>query len=307
MCPDGSVHGPRPRRLVKMSAELRARILVAAAGIPLAILLIHLGGWYLGALLMVAAAIGAHEFYALASARGARPVRWLGIPAASLLVLLATHDPAFAAWGDRGLALVLILVLMTACVAVFGRRIGEAPLLSAAATVLGVLYTGGTLAFAVLLRNLPEVMGTLPWHPWEGTLLVLLPLGVTWAGDTAAFFVGRSVGKTRLAPRVSPGKTVEGGVGGLAASVAAGVAAGFALDDFGTVPLSPLAGGLIGLFLGAAAQVGDLAESVLKREAGVKDSGAILPGHGGVLDRLDALFFTLPLAYGLLVLTRYLA
>ena len=290
-----------------MSAELRARILVAAAGIPLALLLIHLDGWYLGGLLIAAAAIGAHEFYSLASARAARPVRWLGIPAASLLVLLAVHDPVFAAWGGRGLALLLALVLLTACAAVFYRRIDEEPLLSASATVLGALYTGGTLSFAVLLRNLPEEMGTIPVHPWEGTLLVLLPLGVTWAGDTGAFFVGRSIGKTRLAPRVSPGKTVEGGVGGLVASTAVGVAAGFVLDGFGTVPVSPLVGGVIGLVLGAAGQLGDLAESLLKREAGVKDSGRLLPGHGGVLDRLDALFFTLPLAYGLLILTRHLS
>ena len=290
-----------------MSAELRARLLVAAVGIPLALLLIHLGGWYLGALLMVAAAVGTHEFYVVASARAARPVHWLGLPAAALLVVLAVHDPVFAAWGGRALALVMILVLLAACAVVFCRTIDEEPLLSASATVLGALYTGGTLSFAVLLRSLPETTGTIPVHPREGTLLVLLPLGITWAGDTAAFFVGRSIGKTRLAPRVSPGKTVEGGVGGLAASVAVGVAAGFVLDDFGTVPLSPLTGGLIGLVLGAAAQVGDLAESVLKREAGVKDSGAILPGHGGVLDRLDALFFTLPLAYGLLILTRHLS
>lgn len=290
-----------------MSAELRARILVAAVGIPVALVLIHLGGWYLGALLVVAAAIGTHEFYSVASAGAARPVYWLGVPAAALLVILAVHDPVFAAWGDRGLTLVMALVLLTACAVVFCRRIDEGPLLSASATVLGALYTGGTLSFAVLLRSLPETMGTIPVQRWEGTMLVLLPLAITWAGDTAAFFVGRSIGKTRLAPRVSPGKTVEGGVGGLAASLAVGVAAGFLLDGFGTVPLSPLSGGVIGLVLGAAAQVGDLAESVLKREAGVKDSGSILPGHGGVLDRLDALFFTLPLAYGLLILTRQLS
>jgi len=290
-----------------MSGELRARILVAAVGIPLALLLIHLGGWYLGALLIVAAVIGAHEFYAVASAGAARPVHWLGMPAAAILVVLAVHYPVFAVWGNRGLTLAMILVLLTAGAVVFCRRIDEKPLLSASATVLGALYTGGTLSFAVLLRSLPEAMGTIPVPAWEGTLLVLLPLGITWAGDTAAFFVGRSIGKTRLAPRVSPGKTVEGGVGGLAASVAVGVAAGFVLDDLGTVSLSPLTGGVIGLVLGAAAQVGDLAESVLKREAGVKDSGAILPGHGGVLDRLDALFFTLPLAYGLFILTRHLS
>ena len=289
-----------------MSAELRARILVAVAGIPVALLLVRLGGWYLGALIMVAAGIGAHEFHALAAARGARPVRWLGIPAASLLVALAVHDPSFPVWGSRGLVLVLTLLLLTACAVVFYRKIEEQPLLSASSTILGMLYTGGTLSFAVLLRNLPETMGTTPVDPWEGTVLVLLPLAITWAGDTAAFFVGRSIGKTRLAPRVSPGKTVEGGAGGLVASVAVGVAMGFLLDDFGTFRVSPFAGGLMGLVLGAAAQIGDLAESALKREAGVKDSGAILPGHGGVLDRLDALFFTFPLAYGLLILTRHL-
>ena len=290
-----------------MSGELRARVLVAAAGIPLAILLVHLGEWYLGGLLMVAAAIGAHEFHSLASAGDARPVRSLALAASPLLVLLAVGDPVFAAWSGRAMTLVVILLLLTAGTVVFSRRIEEKPLLSVSATLLGALYTGGTLSFAVLLRHLPETMGTVPAQRWEGTLLVLLPIAVTWAGDSAAFFVGRSIGKTRLAPRVSPGKTVEGGVGGLTASVAMGVVAGFVLDDYGTVPVTPLTGGVIGLVLGVAAQVGDLAESVLKREAGVKDSGAILPGHGGVLDRLDALFFTVPLAYGLLIVTRQLS
>ncbi len=289
-----------------MSAELRARVLVAAAGIPLATLLIHLGGWHLGALLAVAAALGAHELLALASAGGARPVRWLAVAASSLLVLLAAHEPVFAVWSGRAMTLVVVLLLATGCTVVFSRRIEEKPLLSMAATVLAPIYTGGTLAFAVLLRHAPEAMGTVPAQRWEGAALVLLPLAITWAGDSAAFFVGRSIGRTRLAPRVSPGKTVEGGVGGLVASVAAGAAAGFLLRGFGTFPMSPLAGGAIGLVLGAAAQAGDLVESVLKREAGVKDSGAILPGHGGALDRLDALFFTVPLAYGLLVLTRHL-
>lgn len=292
---------------MKVSAELRARILVASAAIPLAFLLIHLGGWYLGALLAVAAAIGAHEFYSLASAGNARPVGWLGIPASSLLVVLAVHDPVLSGWAGRGLALILVLTLLSACAVAFSRRIHQGPLLSASATVFGALYTGGTLSFAVLLRDLPEAAGTVAAGAWEGTFLVFFPLTVTWAGDTAAFFVGRSIGKRRLAPRVSPGKTVEGGVGGLVASVAAGVAAGFVLDDYANFPVSPLAGGVLGLVLGVAAQAGDLAESAIKREAGVKDSGAILPGHGGVLDRLDALYFTLPLAYGLLILYRHLS
>ena len=290
-----------------MSAELRARVLVAAGGIPLALLLIHLGGWYLAVLMASAAALAAREFFVLASARGGKPLGWLGIPAASVLVLLAAREPDFSVWGDRALALLLILCLLASCAMIFSRRTDEAPLLSVSAAVSGALYAGGTLSFAVLLRNLPGAKGAVAAHPWEGTLLVLLPLTVTWVGDTAAYFTGKKLGKRRLAPRVSPGKTVEGGVAGLIAAVAMGALMGVAMQDLPNFPVSPLAGGVIGLALGVAAQLGDLAESVLKREAGVKDSGTLLPGHGGVLDRLDALFFTLPLAYGIIILTRYLS
>ena len=281
--------------------------MVAAGGIPLGVFAAYRGGWFLGVLIALVAAFAAHEFYTLASAKAGRPLGWFGVPAAVLLVLFAAHEPSFSAWGDRALALLVILGLVTFAAVVFNRTIEEAPLLSASATVSGALYTGGTLSFVVLLRNLPETMGTVPPQPWEGALLMLFPLAVTWAGDSAAYFVGKRIGRTRLAPEVSPGKTVEGSVAGLVAAVVVGALAGFVLDDFGNFPLSPLAGGVIGLALGVAAQLGDLAESLLKREAGVKDSGSLLPGHGGTLDRFDALFFTMPIAYGLILLTRYLS
>jgi len=289
-----------------MSPELRARVLVATAGIPTSFLLIHLGGWYLAGLLALAAAFAANEFFVLGSAGSGRPVRWLGVPAASALVLLVALEPDFAVWSGRALALVLVLVLLAPCAVTFSDGIGRAPLLSVSATVSGAIYTGGTLSFAVLVRHLPEVRGAAPAHPWEGTLLVLLPLTVTWVGDTAAYFIGKRLGKRRLAPRVSPNKTVAGGVAGLIGAAATGVLMGVVLRDLPNFPVSPLAGGVVGLALGVAAQLGDLAESVLKREAGVKDSGTLLPGHGGALDRLDALFFTLPLGYGLILLARHL-
>ena len=289
-----------------ISAELRARLLVAVGGIPVALLAVYWGGWVLGGFMAVVAAIATHEFHQIASARGGHPVGWLGIPAAALLVLLAAYEPVFEVWGDRALAVLLILGLLTFTVTIFNRTIEEAPLLSAVATVSGTLYTGGTLSFAVLLRHLPETQGTVPSTELEGPLLVLLPLLVTWAGDSAAYFTGRKIGRTRLAPRVSPGKTVEGGIAGLVAATAMGTLAGFVLEDFSTFPVSPVAGGAIGLALGVAGQLGDLAESMFKREAGVKDSGTLLPGHGGALDRFDALFFTIPLAYGFILLTRYL-
>ena len=287
-----------------ISAELRSRLLVAAAGIPFVLFVVYRGGWWLAVVMAIVAALAAHEFYTLASAKAARPIGWLGVPAAALLVLLAGYEPLFSAWGDRALALLLVLALLTSVAAIFNRTIEEAPLHSVSATVSGALYTGGTLAFAVLLRELPEAGGTLPVQPLEGALLLLFPLVATWVGDSAAYFTGRKIGRTRMAPRVSPGKTVEGGAAGLAGAVLVGALAGFVLDDFGSFPLSPLAGGLIGCALGVAGQLGDLVESLLKREAGVKDSGSLLPGHGGALDRFDALFFTIPLAYGLILLTR---
>lgn len=252
------------------------------------------------------AAVAAHEFYSLASAKSGQPLGWFGIPAAAVLVLAAQHDLVFSEWGGLALALLMVLGLLTSAAVVFNRRIEDEPLLSASATVSGALYTGGTLSFAILLRNLPEARGTFPAEPWEGALLLIFPLWVTWAGDTAAYFAGRKLGRVRLAPRISPGKTVEGGIAGLAGAVAAGLVAGFVLDGYRNFPVTPLAGAAVGLLLGVAGQVGDLAISVLKREAGVKDSGALLRGHGGALDRFDGLFFTIPLAYALILVIQVL-
>lgn len=289
-----------------MSRELRSRLIVAAVGIPFGFLMAYQGGWLLAVVLAAVAALASHEFYTLASAKNAKPLGWFGIPTAALLVLMAAWEPTFPSWGDRALALLLVLGLLTSAAVIFNRKFQEGPLFSAAATVSGALYTGGTLAFAVFLRSLPETRGTVTPEPWEGALLMLFPLWVTWSGDSAAYFVGKRFGKRKLAPRVSPGKTVEGGMAGIAGSVVAGALAGLVLGTFPNFPVGPVAGGLIGIAVSVAGQLGDLAESVLKREAGVKDSGTLLPGHGGALDRFDALFFTIPLTYGLVLLTQVL-
>ncbi len=289
-----------------MSSELRTRILVAGALIPLGLLAIRIGGWPLAILLVAFAALAALEFYKLVADGTVRPFPWLGVAGSVLLVGIAAWEPSYPAWAAHAFMLLLLLGLTSFAAAIRDRTV-ERALLSAAVTVSGALYTGGTLAFGLFIRALPELQGTPPPRPAEGTLLVLLPLCVTWAGDTAAYFVGRRFGKRRLAPRISPGKTVEGAVAGLVASAATGFALGFALDQGPLYPVSPAAGAVMGLVLGVAGQLGDLAESRLKREAGVKDSGWILPGHGGVLDRFDGLFLTVPLAYGLIVVNSFLS
>ena len=132
---------------------------------------------------------------------------------------------------------------------------------------------------------------------------VLLPLVSVWVGDSAAFFAGHAWGRRKLFPEVSPGKTVAGGVAGLIGSTVAGaVVAVLTLSSLPGAGVSLSTGALVGAVIGVAAPLGDVAESVLKREAGVKDSGRILPGHGGLLDRIDSLLFAFPVAYGVLAL-----
>jgi phosphatidate cytidylyltransferase len=271
--------------------ELGRRVAVAAVGIPAVLAALWFGGWALGALIAVCAFIATTELYELAAAQGVRPFAMTGAAASGAIVLLAT---VFSTPGEAA-APVLAVLVAVALVALGGsvwlRWPGGEPLASVAITLLGPVYVGCTLAFAIFLRSLPAIG------------FVLLPLVAVWVGDSAAYFAGRAWGKTKLFPHASPGKTVVGGVAGLIGSAVAGtVVAALALERVPGVGVSAFAGTLIGAIIGVAAPIGDVAESVLKREAGVKDSGRILPGHGGMLDRVDSLLFAFPIAYGVLVL-----
>lgn len=283
------------------SSDLPRRLQVAAVGIPLGILLVYVGGWYLAGMIALLAALGTWELYRIARARGWRPFSWLGVPVAAALVLSAEWLEGPAAWALPAWILVLALTFGALAATVFLRGPGGDPLPAAAATVFGSVYVGGGFAFVVFLRNLPGVATEGP--SWPGAILIIFPLVVTWVGDTAAYFVGRAWGRRKLLPAVSPAKTVEGGVGGLLGAMGASLL--YAAFLFGPASASTLplaAAAVLGLLIGVLAQVGDLAESVLKREAGVKDSGGVLPGHGGVLDRFDAVLFTVPATYALLPL-----
>ena len=292
---------------VGVPGDLRSRLLVAGLGVPLFVGAAYAGGWWLAGLLACLAAWSAHEFCRLALGRsGAGPLKALGTAGAGSLVLLAGLDPGLAAWGGGALVVLVVVFLASALLAVLGWARGEPSLASASAPPTGALYAGGTLSFAVFLREMPDGWAGGAAEAWEGALLALFPLCVVWVGDAVAYAVGRKAGRRRLAPRTSPGKTVEGGAAGLAGSTGVGLLAGFLLDGFPNLPLSPLAGATGGLLLGIAGQLGDLAESSFKRGAGVKDSGSLLGGHGGALDRFDGVYFAMPLAYGLALLARRL-
>jgi phosphatidate cytidylyltransferase len=255
---------------------LAQRVLSAVVGIPVMVALVAWGPpWlYMVAVLLLVA--GAQlELYRMFGAAGIEADRGVGLALGALVVL------AFGA--DRPAVLPLALSLSVIVVLALGLRRdtrSERAWAGMTLTLLGVCYCAWLLGHAIWLRALPE-----------GGPLTLFGLAVTWSGETAAYFAGRRFGRRPLAPRLSPGKTVEGGVAQVIVSVVV------ALAGAPLVPLRPVEAGAIGLLLGVVGQVGDLSESFLKRSAGAKDAGDLIPGHGGLLDRLDSLLFNVPALY----------
>ena len=284
--------------------EVGRRVAVATVGIPLVLAALYAGGWWFGVVLAGVAMIATSELFGLAAARGVRPFGVAGMLASGAIVLLAAAEPTPVGAGAPILAVLVALVLITLTGSVWFRWPGNEPQAAVAVTLLGSVYVGCTLAFAVFLRNLPATLSPPSSSPsWPAMGFVLLPLVAVWVGDSAAFFAGRAWGQRKLFPVASPGKTVVGGVAGLIGATAAGaLVAAFTLSRLSGGSGSVLTGALIGAVIGVAAPLGDVAESVLKREAGVKDSGRLLPGHGGFLDRIDSLLFAFPVAYGMLAL-----
>jgi phosphatidate cytidylyltransferase len=284
-------------------SDLPTRLAVAALGIPAGFWLVWKGGWVLAAMLTFLAVVGAREVLGFARARGIEPFAWIALPSAALLVLAAPLGGwSMAGWTGPALALVGGTGLAALAAAVFLRGPEREPLAAAAVTLLAPVYVAVPLACGWFLRHHPDAA----WDTsaWAGTGFLLLTMIATWLGDSTAYFGGRAMGRRKLLPSVSPAKTVEGALWGLVGAVVGAVAVTTWLFPAlgGSEALTPLAAAALGLLIGMTAQVGDLAESVLKREAGVKDSGRIFPGHGGILDRFDAVLFTLPLTWLLLPL-----
>jgi phosphatidate cytidylyltransferase len=274
------------------ASETLTRFAVAAVGVPVAVAAVYAGGWVLGVFLALLAGLGAWELFRMAGEKGIDPLAPLGAAAAAGLVLVATAS-AGAPWsGDAQWLLVVGLTLAAVTIAIWRRGVEGNPLLAVALTVFGAVYTGGLLGYGILLRHMEGVQ-----DPWHGTALVFAPVLLTWASDTFAYFTGRAMGKRKLIPRVSPGKTVEGATGALVGTVVVAALYSIVLRQWDTYQIGIGAAVVFGLLVSVVAQVGDLAESLIKRDTGVKDSGTLFPGHGGVLDRVDSLLFTLPLAY----------
>jgi len=250
------------------------RIITALIGIPLVLGVAWLGGPYLLAFLAFLSLLMGREMEAMWDRLGITPspeiTRWGG-----LLFLVATYF-------DKGSGVLAFLVLYAlARETLRGRR----PLRHGGAALLTVLYTGGLLWWIYAL------------HAGMGRNAVFTLLLIVWSTDTAAYFLGTGWGKTPLCPSISPKKTREGALAGLAAGTVAGSLGGVHL-----LSLGPGAAVVGAAAVSLAAQTGDLVESAIKREAEMKDSGNLLPGHGGLLDRFDSLLFAAPVAYHFLSL-----
>lgn len=304
--------------------NLAIRVLVAAVGIPSILLVTLAGGFYFYGFILAIALLGMREFFALARAKGSQPQSAAGMVLGGLVVTLFLYFKLRAlivgAFLERGvhvpfpsmaqglLILLLLFVPLILTVELFRNKPGA--LVNVAVTLFGATYLGLFLGSLVGLRELyiPEDFPVYEYFPSQGTAVptdiaatldrwggytVIALFVAIWTCDSAAYFAGRAFGRHKLFERVSPNKTWEGAIAGFIFAIGT-----FLLAREVVLPYLSLSGAIVcGAIVGVFGQIGDLAESLLKRDAGVKDSSSLIPGHGGVLDRFDSLLFVSPLVF----------
>lgn len=301
--------------------NLGARVAVAAVGIPLILLASWWGGIVFLLFVMAASLIALWEFYRLAGAKDIKPQKTLGLLAGCAIVLSFYHTglrnffsetlspsiPFPSQW--QLLFIVVVLAAGTMCLVEMFRNAGS-PLGNLGVSLLGIVYVSLFFGTLVGIRELfqplhfpmvtyfpdatslddPVTVGVI--DGWGGYTVITL-FACIWICDTVAYFVGLGMGKHKLIERVSPRKTWEGAIAGFLAAVATALAAKCLIVEYLTIGQSLIIGAIVGIF----GQWGDLVESLFKRDASVKDSSSLIPGHGGVFDRFDSLIFVSPLVY----------
>ncbi|MGM3305936.1 phosphatidate cytidylyltransferase [Anabaena sp. WFMT] len=280
-----------------------SRIISGIVAIALALTATLLGGWYFTVAIAIVVFLGQQEYFNLVRARGIAPAAKTTILVSQILLAICTLDSSLAD------AVMPIAGTLICFYLLFQPQL--ATIADISASIMGLFYVGYLPSYWVRLRNLDSLsISNLPFggywpSNWNDVLtqgnLTALPQGLTftiltflciWAADIGAYVIGKFFGKTRLSD-ISPKKTVEGAVFGITGSVIVALAGAYFLD----LPHYLITGSALGLLIGIASLLGDLTESMLKRDAGVKDSGQLIPGHGGILDRTDSYIFTAPLVY----------
>jgi phosphatidate cytidylyltransferase len=274
-----------------------SRIFSGIIAIALALALTLVGGWYFTLAFGVIIYLGQLEYFQLVRAKGIVPAAKTTLVVSQALLVLSTMAPnlADAVFPVAGTFICFYLLFQPKF----------ATIADISASIMGLFYGGYLPSYWVRLRSLGTAEhSNLPlWGYWpdtwsdlqalpQGLVVTLLAFGCIWAADIGAYTFGKFFGRTRLSD-ISPKKTVEGAVFGVFGSIAVAMAGSWWLDWAGW----PLTGFALGLLIGIASLLGDLTESMMKRDAGVKDSGQLIPGHGGILDRADSYVFTAPLVY----------
>jgi len=292
-----------------IATNLQLRLLTAAVLIPVVTYVIFRGGYWVLATVVVVTAMGLSEFYQLIEAKGAHPLRGFGIIAGASLPVVAFVGSEYHT------TILMSVVLLGVMVAQLGKaRIADS-LASISGTFFGIFYVGWLLSHAVVLRDFHRVVegkwgeaAVAGMLPEVGIFYLFFSIAIVIAGDAGAYFAGRAYGRHKLAPRISPAKTVEGAIG----AVIAGIGVAFAckavfeiLIPGITAPISWVVCGVLAVILASVGIIGDLVESLLKRDAAVKDTGALLPGTGGILDRIDSSLLAIPVMYYLMLAYTY--
>jgi len=261
---------------------LKHRVITGVVGVPIVILAIWFGDpWPWFTILIAAAALaGTYEFYNMANFDRREPLLYLGLLWALALVLSPHYMKL------NVLPVVITSTMLISLIYLLCRPSREKAFRSWAWAIAGALYVGWMLSYWLSLRGF-----------WDGRSWVYLAILTTFANDTGAFFIGRSRGKHKLAPAISEAKTWEGALGGLLSGIVAAVLIAMVLNLISPFTFRYWQIILLGFLVSVFAQLGDLVESLLKRNMGVKESGNLLPGHGGILDRFDSLIFVGAVVY----------
>jgi len=259
---------------------LKHRVITAAVGVPLIILAIWFGGPWFSLLIAAAALAGTYEFYHMANFDRREPLLYLGMLWALALVLSPHYK------NPEVLPIIITAVMLISLIWLLLRPSREKAFHNWAWTIVGALYVGWMLSYWLNLRGLDD-----------GRNWVYLAMLITFANDTGAYFIGRARGKHKLAPMISPAKTWEGAIGGLVSAILAAIIIALVLTLVSHFTFKYWQIILLGFLVSLFAQLGDLVESLLKRNTGVKESGNLLPGHGGILDRFDSLIFVGAVVY----------
>jgi len=261
--------------------ELAKRILVAVFGIPLLVGMTYLGGWYFFTIIAIVSVVSQWEFYKFQENKKIYPQSYFGI----LIGLFILYGIQTGYWYITGFVMILALMIVLASEMFREQKNVSSDI---GVTLLGIFYIPFLLGTFLYLRTLMDEL--LPIVDFAGFRFILVIFVAIWICDTFAYGFGRLFGKNKLFEKVSPNKTIEGGIAGVIGSIIILIL----VKVLGILPFSWFEAVLFGIVIGIIGQIGDLVESWFKRDAGVKDSSTLLPGHGGMLDRFDSIIFVSP-------------